>query len=145
MSLKNIFLIIFILIITTNPLSAHAREYMIGTFAYAYANGGFPNIFVQASITDNTAWLFDKCDDDGNTYTGIYKNYWQEYADGPYWFGGLVYKQNGSQRGTSLTAGLGYEHLIVKNISVGAYAGAAAGGNGQRYGVFDITLAYVFH
>lgn len=123
---------------------AQAREFSVGTLAYSYAVEGFHNIFIQVSINDNSAVFFDRCNDTGNTYAGLYKNYWQGGLRGPYWFGGLIYVNSGSRAGTSATGGLGYEYRMRNDISIGSYLGYAAGAEGQRYGVFDITLAYTF-
>ena len=139
------FALVVVFVFCINPLTAHARDFMVGTLAYSLVAEGYPNVFVQGAITKRSAWFLDKCSDDGNTVAGLYKGYWRGFADGPYWFGGLIYVEKGSRAGTSLTAGLGYEHLLKSNISIGAYTGYAAGAEGQRFGVFDITLAYVFH
>lgn len=122
----------------------HAREYTVGTLAYSYLAEDFANIFLQVSINDHSAFFADRCNDTGNTVAALYKNYWQGGLSGPYWFGGLIYVQSGARAGTSAAAGLGYEYRMQNNVSIGAYGGGAAGAEGQRYGVFDITLAYTF-
>jgi len=135
-------LLVFWCIFASQGVSA--REFSIGTLAYSYAAEGFHNIFIQVSINDKSAVFFDRCNDTGNTYAGLYKNYWQGGLRGPYWFGGLIYVNNGARAGTSATSGLGYEYRMRNNVSIGTYLGYAAGGAGQRYGVFDVTLAYTF-
>lgn len=127
-----------------SPFPAQARGFMVGTLVYSLAAEGFANVFIQGAISEHSAWFLDKCSDSGNTVAGLYKNYQRAYAAGPYWFGGIIYVANGPRAGASLTAGLGYEHL-KNRISLGTYAGFAAGAEGQRFGVFDITLAYTFH
>jgi len=125
--------------------AGHAREYTVGTLAYSYISEGYPNIFVQGSIDDRSAWFVDKCDDNGNTVAALYKKYRHQVSRGPYWFAGLIYIAKGNRSGISASAGLGYEHTTRKNITFGAYIGGAAGGdNGVSYAVGNLTLGYTF-
>lgn len=122
-----------------------ARELTVGTLAYSLIAEGFPNIYVQGSINDKSAWFVDKCSDNSNTVVGLYKHYRHRVSSGPYWFGGLIYIAQGTRAGTSATLGFGYEHSTKNNLVLGAYVGGAAGGNNnQTYGVANITVGYIF-
>lgn len=124
---------------------AQARQITVGTFAYSLVAQGYPNIYIQGSLSDRSAWLVDKCDDNGNTVTAWYKRYRHQVSDGPYWFVGLVYIAQGNRKGYSGAAGLGYEYTTRNNFTFGGYAGGASGGdNNVTYGVANLTLGYTF-
>jgi len=61
------------LLLTAIP--AHARQFTIGTLAYSWLADGDQNIYIQGSLSDRSAWFFDKCNSDGETLTAWYKRY----------------------------------------------------------------------
>jgi hypothetical protein len=128
------------------PPTAKAAEFTVGTLAYSYAAQGHPNVYIQGSLSDRSAWFFDKCEADGNTIAALYKHYRNQVSRGPYWFGGMSYIANGKRAGYSAVAGLGYEYTTRSSFTFGAFAGGAAGGdNDVTYPVGNITVGYRFH
>lgn len=130
-------------LLVTVPVQA--GQYTVGTFAYSLIAQGYPNIFIQGSLSDRSAWFVDKCDDNSNTVTAWYKRYRHQVSHGPYWFVGIVYIAQGNRKGYSGAAGVGYEYTTRKNITFGGYAGGASGGdNNVTYGVANLSLGYTF-
>jgi len=73
------------------------------------------------------------------------KRYRNKVSQGPYWFLSVIYITNGDRKGYSGAAGLGYEYTTRNNITLGGYAGGAAGGDkGVTYAVANLTLGYTF-
>jgi len=131
------------LLLTAIP--AHARQFTIGTLAYSWLADGDQNIYIQGSLSDRSAWFFDKCNSDGETLTAWYKRYRNKVSHGPYWFVSVIYITQGSRKGYSGAAGLGYEYTTQNNFTFGGYAGGAAGGdNNVSYAVANLTLGYTF-
>jgi len=129
----------------TVALPAYAKEFTVGTLAYSWLADGNQNIYIQGSLSDRSAWFFDKCNSDGDTLTAWYKRYRDKVSQGPYWFLSVIYIAKGNRKGYSGAAGVGYEYTTRNNITFGGYAGGAAGGdNGVSYAVANLTLGYTF-
>lgn len=130
------------LALVTSP--AMAAEFMIGTLAYSYVGQGYSNVFVQGQLSNNIAWTFDYCEDTSGTRAALLKRYNREYGKGSYWFTGLIHNDRGMRQGLSLAGGVGYEFLLFRHLSLGAYGGGAASQSGELFAVFDLTLGYSF-
>ncbi|MDX5151566.1 MAG: hypothetical protein R3188_03735 [Acidiferrobacterales bacterium] len=137
-----------VLLFSGSPLVAvpvQAGQFTVGTLAYSWLADGTQNIYIQGSLSDRSAWFFDKCNSDGDTLTAWYKRYRNKVSHGPYWFVSAIYITQGNRKGYSGAAGVGYEYTTRNNFTFGGYAGGAAGGdNNVTYAVANLTVGYTF-
>lgn len=139
------------------PANVFAQGNMIGT-APLLDGLGVVNLYYQGKINDSSAWVVGYSSVSGSfgggtitatMFSGGYKGYFSNYADGGYWQVGAGFLDVSSASGSLFNVGtavipfatVGYEATMGSNFVLGGEAGL---GTGLGWGFLGVNAAYMF-